>query len=194
MRLILASGSPRRRHLLEEMGIRFEVSPADVVEWEESDADPRELVLHNCRLKAETAAECFRELPVLAADSTVTIDNTVLNKPADMDEARSMLRRLSGRTHTVFTGVCFIYHVRDIHEVRCVTSEVTFQTLDNARIDRYFEIVNPLDKAGAYGIQEGRELIIAGLQGSFTNVMGLPVETTLELLEKFALLDSLKLG
>lgn len=175
--LILASASPRRRLLLGEMGVPFRVEPADVAEWEESAADPEALVRHNAELKAGEVARRFPRDPVLAADTTVALDGHVLNKPADLAEARTMLRRLSGRTHTVFTGLCLRWVARDHTDLRCVTSRVSFRELGEADIDRYFTLVNPLDKAGAYGIQEGRELIIAGWEGSLSNIMGLPVET-----------------
>jgi septum formation protein len=187
-RFILASASPRRRELLAQLGGKFEVIVADVTEHEAEDADPRHMVSHNAALKADWVAERNPDALVLGADTTVFLNSLVLNKPRDLTEARAMLRRLSGRTHTVFTGVA----------VRCVssglrldegaTSEVTFLPFDDAVIDAYFKIVNPLDKAGAYGIQEGRELIIAGWKGSFSNIMGLPMEVTKQILTRAGLL------
>lgn len=195
---MLASSSPRRSHLLGEMGLRFVVLPARVEEWNDSSADAQTLVLHNSRLKAQyVAAEQARaraHCPVLGADTAVSIDGIVLNKPLDLEEARAMLRRLAGRTHTVFTGICLLFRARGIDEVLCVTSEVTFKAIDEERISHYLSIVNTLDKAGGYGIQEGREIILAGLNGSLSNVMGLPVEATGELLQKHGLLEVLKLS
>jgi septum formation protein len=121
----------------------------------------------------------------------VFIDQTVLNKPRDLADARAMLKRLAGRTHTVFTGLALRRANDRLHLDEGVTSEVTFKNFDDAIIDAYFDIVNPLDKAGAYGIQEGRALIIAGWQGSFTNIMGLPVEETKQILTRAGLLNSL---
>jgi septum formation protein len=187
-RLILASASPRRRQLLAEMGLAFEIVPAEITEHEAPDADPRAMVAHNAALKAGWVATRHPEALVLGADTTVFLDGTVLNKPADLGEARSMLKRLAGRTHTVFTGLA----LRRGRDGLClddgVTSEVTFKNFDDAVIDAYFRIVNPLDKAGAYGIQEGRELIVAGWRGSFTNIMGLPVDETKQILTRAGLL------
>ena len=195
LQLVLASSSPRRRNLLNEMGLRFAVVPAAVEEWFEAGADPRSLVLHNCRLKTEfvVADGAHAHCPVLGADTTVALDGVILNKPGDLEDARRMLGQLSGRTHTVFTGICLIFRERNIDETLCVTSEVTFRQLDEEGISRYLSIVDPLDKAGAYGIQEGREIILENLEGSFSNVMGLPVEETLELLQKHGLWEALRL-
>ncbi len=191
MNLFLASASPRRRQLLDELGVRFTIEPAEVDELAE-DADPRQLVLHNCELKADAVAARHPDSPVLGADTTVAIDGCVLNKPADLAQARIMLNRLSDRTHVVHTGICLIFRARGIRESRCVSSEVTFHELDEGRIERYFKIVDPLDKAGAYGIQEGRELIIESYRGSLSNIMGLPVEETIGLLKEFDLIELLK--
>lgn len=177
--------------MLDKIGVRFTVEPAEVEELDEA-ADPRRLVLHNCELKAASVAARHPDSPVLGADTTVAIDGCVLNKPADLAQARLMLERLSGRTHVVYTGICLIFKDRGISEVRCVSSEVTFHELDEGCIERYFKIVDPLDKAGAYGIQEGRELIIESYLGSLSNIMGLPVEETIGLLKKFDLFESLK--
>jgi septum formation protein len=186
-RLILASASPRRRELLANLGVKFDVVVADVTEHEDPSTEPKKMVAHNAALKADWVAERHPDAWVLGADTTVFIDRTVLNKPRDLAEAREMLKRLSGRTHTVFTGVA-LRRVRDGVKVdEGVASEVTFKPFDDPVIDAYFKLVNPLDKAGAYGIQEGRELIIAGWEGSFTNIMGLPMEATKQILTTWGL-------
>jgi septum formation protein len=181
-RLILASASPRRKQLLGELGVKFDVVVAEVTEHEEETTHPRTMVTHNAALKAEWVAARHPEAVVLGADTTVFLDERVLNKPADLAEARAMLKRLSGRTHMVFTGVALRCVATGLRIDEGVTSEVTFKAFDDAVIDAYFCVVNPLDKAGAYGIQEGRELIISGWMGSFTNIMGLPMELTKQLL------------
>lgn len=186
-RLILASASPRRKQLLAELGIPFDVVVADVTEHEDPSTDPRTMVTHNAALKADWVARDNADSYVLGADTTVFIDNTVLNKPANLTDARAMLKRLSGRTHTVFTGVALRNLQRGLAIDEGVTSEVTFKAFGDDVIDAYFKVVNPLDKAGAYGIQEGRELIIAGWQGSFTNIMGLPMEATKQILKRCGL-------
>lgn len=185
---ILASASPRRRELLAQLGIPFEVVVAEVVEHEEPDAEPKAMVAHNAALKADWVAARHPGAWVLGADTTVFIDNQVLNKPRDLTEARQMLRRLAGRTHTVFTGIALRQRERNV-KVDCgVSSLVTFKPFDDSVIEAYFAIVNPLDKAGAYGIQEGREMIIAGWEGSFSNIMGLPMEATKQILTERGLL------
>ncbi|MGA3007935.1 MAG: Maf family protein [Opitutaceae bacterium] len=188
-RLILASASPRRQQLLAGMGLVFDIVPAEVTEHEAPDAEPRAMVAHNAALKADWVAARHPAAFVLGADTTVFIDNIVLNKPRDLGEARAMLKRLAGRTHTVFTGLA-LRRVDNLLAIDGgVSSEVTFKLLDDAVIDAYFRIVNPLDKAGAYGIQEGRELIVAGWRGSLTNIMGLPVDETKQILTQAGLLE-----
>ena len=181
-RFILASASPRRRELLAQLGFPFEVVVADVTEHEDPTTDPRTMVAHNAALKADWVSRHHPAAVVLGADTTVFIDHRVLNKPADLAEARAMLRQLAGRTHTVYTGVALRRLEDGLRVDEGVASDVTFKPFDDATIDAYFKIVNPLDKAGAYGIQEGRDLIIAGWKGSFSNIMGLPMETTKQIL------------
>ena len=187
MRLILASASPRRRELLASLGFPFEVIAAEVEEFEEAAAEPRALVAYNAALKADWVAERHPEALVLGADTTVFIDGTVLNKPRDLDDARQMLGRLVGRTHVVFTGLAFRRKADDLDINEGVASEVTFKPLDAAAIDAYLAAVPTLDKAGAYSIQERRELIVAGYRGSFTNIMGLPMEATKQILTRCGL-------
>ena len=186
--LILASASPRRRELLSEVGVSFSVVVADVTEHEAEDADPRQMVAHNAALKADWVAQRHPQAFVLGADTTVFIDRTVLNKPRDLADARAMLKRLSGRTHTVFTGVALRQLSTNLRIDEGVTSEVTFRVFDDTVIDAYFKLVNPLDKAGAYGIQDGRELIVERWEGSFSNIMGLPMEVTKQILTRAGLL------
>lgn len=176
MKLVLASASPRRRELLDREGLAHTVAPAVVVEHEDPDSCPDHMVRHNAELKARAVAKDFPQDLVLAADTTVALEEIVLNKPADLDEARAMLKRLSGRTHTVYTGVCLKIATENFEETHVVTCGVTFKVLDDAAISRYFEIVNPLDKAGAYGIQVGKDIIIAHHDEPLSNIMGLPVE------------------
>lgn len=187
-RLILASASPRRRELLGQLGVAFEVVPAEVTEHEAADADPRQMVAHNAALKAEWVSAHHPEATVLGADTTVFIDNVVLNKPRDLAEARGMLRRLSGRTHTVFTGLAVRRAADGLKLDEGVASEVTFKDLTDEIITRYLALVNTLDKAGGYAIQEQGELIVAGFRGSMTNIVGLPVEETKQLLTRAGLL------
>ena len=185
---ILASASPRRRELLAGLGVEFEVVAARVVEHEHPATDPRVMVAHNAALKADWVAVRRPEAFVLGADTTVFIDGAALNKPRDAAEARSMLRRLSGRTHTVFTGLALRRLEEGLAIDEGVASAVTFHPLDEARIEAYLSRVNTLDKAGGYAIQEHGDLIVAGHTGSFTNIVGLPVETVKQILTRCGLL------
>lgn len=187
-KFILASQSPRRKELLERIGARFEILPADVEEFEEGHGDPEGMVRHNALLKASWVADQHPGRYVLGSDTTVHIDGRVLVKPADLDDARRMIKTLGGRTHIVYTGFALVCRDRGVEEVDGARSEVSFKPLDDAIVDEYFKIVNPLDKAGAYGIQEGTDLIIDSFRGSHSNIMGLPLDETKALLERHNLL------
>lgn len=191
-RILLASRSPRRSELLARDGIPFDVDVPDVEEWDVPDADPRHLVLKNAGMKGDVAAEKHPDRLVLSSDTTVAIDGTLLAKPVDMDDARRMLKTLSGRAHTVYTAVVMQLRSKDVRIERCEESRVVFRELDDEAISRYFSMVNPLDKAGAYGIQEGREIIIDHYEGSLSNIMGLPMEAVREMLEQLAAQGILK--
>lgn len=174
MLIVLASSSPRRRELLERAGLLFEVVHSPAEEIHDASLKPEVLCEHNAALKAAAVAAARPEAIVIGADTLVFIDDEPLGKPRDLEEARNMLRKLSGRTHRVCTGVCVIapgIPARTFHD----TTDVTFLPLTDSVIEAYFARVNPLDKAGAYGIQEHGDLIIEGISGNFDNVMGLPV-------------------
>lgn len=187
-RFILASASPRRKELLERIGARFKIVPADVEEFEEGHGDPEGMVRHNAALKAAWVADRYPGDYVLGSDTTVHLDGRVLAKPEDMEDARRMLKSLAGRAHVVYTAFALICRDAGLEEVGGARSRVTFKDFDDETIDRYFEIVNPLDKAGAYGIQEGTDLIVESFEGSHSNIMGLPIDETKELLERHRLL------
>jgi len=174
--------------LLRQLGVAFEIESPEVAEFEDSDADPHRMVAHNAALKADSVAGRHPDAIVLGADTTVFIDGMILNKPRDRNEARSMLRRLSGRTHTVFTGLALRCVSTGLRVDEEVASEVAFKALDDVGIDAYLALVNPFDKAGAYSIQEHTNLIVAGYTGSFTNIMGLPLETMKQILTRCGLL------
>lgn len=185
--LILASASPRRKELLAQLGVPFEVVVAQVTEHEEASTDPRVMVAHNAALKADWVAARHPDALVLGADTTVFIDQQALNKPRDGAEARAMLRRLSGRTHTVFTGLAVRRGRDGLRIDDGVASDVSFKVLDDATIEAYLAKVNTLDKAGGYAIQEHGDLIVASHRGSFTNIIGLPLETTKQILTRCGL-------
>ncbi len=167
MKITLASGSPRRAKILEALGVDFEVVKTDAVEVMYPE-DPVRTVRENALAKG-TAAGTGRE-NVLSADTIVWFNGRIYGKPSDLDEAREFLHELSGRTHSVFTGVAFR------GDVKVVRSDVTFRSLGDAAIDEYVERVKPTDRAGAYDIDESGDLIVESWTGSYENIMGLPVE------------------
>jgi len=187
-KFILASASPRRKYLLERLGASFEVLPAEVEEFEEGHGDPEGMVRYNALLKASWVADLHPDRYVLGSDTTVHIDGRVLAKPVDLQDARRMLHLLSGRTHVVYTALALVCRSRKLQNLSGARSEVTFKDLDDDSIGHYFQQVNPLDKAGAYGIQEGAEIVISGYSGSHSNIMGLPLEETKRLLARHKLL------
>lgn len=191
LRFLLASASPRRTELLRAAGVPHTVMVAAVTEHEDPRTDPCEMVLHNARLKAAAVARSHPDALVLGADTTVALGDRALNKPADLAESRAMLRSLSGREHTVHTGVCLLGPALGIDEVHDVTAWVRFRSLSEGDITRYQALVNTLDKAGAYGIQEGREIIIADYQAPLSTIMGLPVEFVRERLAALGVLGRL---
>lgn len=182
--LILASASPRRRELLASLGYRFDVVVAGVTEHEDPALDPRVMVARNSALKADHVAALHPDAWVLGADTTVFIDGHALNKPADPAAARAMLRRLSGRTHTVFTGVALRNVARGVSEDIGVASDVDFRELSDLDIEAYLQLVHVYDKAGGYGIQDHGELLVAARRGSLSNIIGLPVDEVGELLTR----------
>jgi septum formation protein len=187
-RLILASASPRRRELLAQLGIPFEVVVADVTEHEDPATDPRVMTAHNAALKADWVAGLHPDAVVLGADTTVFLDGKAINKPRDLDDARSMLRRLSGREHTVHTGIALRRLSTGLRIDRGVSSQVEFKPFGDAVIEDYIRLVDTLDKAGAYSIQDRTDMIVAGYKGSFSNIMGLPMEATKQILTEGVLL------
>lgn len=184
--LILASQSPRRAELLGLLGLEFAVMPSDAAEVEHTHLTPREVCLLNAWRKAHAVAKQHRDALVLAADTLVFLDREILAKPADLTDAERMLARLAGRTHQVVTGVCLLHQRAHRQRLFAETTDVTFPPLDAARIRRYLAKVNPLDKAGAYAIQEHGPEIVESLDGSLTNVVGLPLDRLRRELEEWA--------
>ena len=189
--LILASASPRRTELLREAGIPHLVVVAAVTEHEDPTTNPAKMVLHNARLKAAAVSRLHPDALVLGSDTTVALGDRALNKPADLAESRAMLRSLSGREHTVHTGVCLLCPALGIDESYDVTAWVRFRDLLEDDITRYQALVNTLDKAGAYGIQQGKEIIIADFQQPISTIMGLPVEFVKARLASLGVLERL---
>jgi septum formation protein len=182
MKVVLASMSPRRAELLAGAGVAFEVVGSPAEEIHDESMAPEKLCEANAILKAAAVAVDFPAAVVIGADTLVFIDARALGKPKDLAEARAMLRLLSGRTHRVCSGVCAIFP-GGRREVFHELTEVDFRELTDAGIGEYFSLVNPLDKAGAYGIQEHGERLVAEIRGNFDNVMGLPVARVVEILQ-----------
>ncbi|MDD4538037.1 MAG: Maf family protein [Lentisphaeria bacterium] len=180
--LVLASASPRRRELLARAGVPLEVRTADVPEEPQAGESPEALVQRLASAKARAVAAAMPGRLVLGADTVIAFAGQIFGKPANLPAARAMLRAFAGREHDVLTGVCL---VRDCAE-HCwlARTRVRFRDLDDAAIDGYFALVNPLDKAGAYGIQEHGDMIVAGIDGLQSNVIGLPVEEVLAALRR----------
>lgn len=173
--LILASASPRRRELLKKLPWAFEAAATEVRELAPGEVPAEELPVRNAARKAEAAAACRKGCYVLGADTVIVLDGKGYGKPADRAEAVNMLRLFSGRTHRVVSGVVILKPEGDREEFS-VVSEVRFETLSDADIERYLAAVDVLDKAGAYAIQEHPEMLGASVSGPLDNVVGLPVE------------------
>jgi len=183
----LASRSPRRRELLQQIGLAFRVIDAAVDEAALKDEAPFDYVSRVAAAKADAGWQCSRDsgdAPVLAADTAVALETSILGKPRDRGEALYMLRRLSGRSHEVFTAVAL--RIAAGLYIRVSRSVVTFRSIDAAEAGAYWETGEPCDKAGAYAIQGRAAIFIADLRGSYSGVMGLPLFETAELLRSAA--------
>jgi nucleoside triphosphate pyrophosphatase len=177
---ILASNSPRRHALLTEAGYEFEVVVPAVSELAVAQLSLRELTIANATRKAIAVARIYRGRVVLAADTLIAMEGQIMGKPRDLNHARMILRRLSGRTHDVCTAVCIV-DPRGRNSFAEI-SQVRFRKLSESAITSYFKMVNPFDKAGAYAAQGAGGNIISAIAGSVTNVIGLPMERTTEVL------------
>lgn len=177
--LILASKSPRRKELLKQIGIPFVVVVSDAEEVSGNSWTPAALVVENAKRKARAVAEKYPDSPVLGADTVVSSERKIFGKPKDKDEARKMLTALSGKMHEVTTGLALINR----NEIRTtsVTTKVFFDTMTKADIDAYIATEEPMDKAGAYAIQGKAARFIEKIEGSYSNVVGLPLNALIQL-------------
>ncbi len=182
--LILASQSPRRRYLLKEAGLSFSVVPSSFDESSVAITSPENYVKILAESKAKEIAELYPESWVIGADTIVVIDNMILGKPESRDNARDMLRQLSGQTHQVFTGYAIICKAKDKKISEAVKSNVLFKNLSDQEIEWYIRTEEPFDKAGAYAIQGLGTSLVRSVSGSYTNVVGLPVCEVIEVLIK----------
>ena len=182
MRLVLASASPRRADLLRAAGIPFDVFPVDIDERFRQGEKPEDAVARLAEAKANTAAASHPDTVVLGADTTVVIRGEALAKPANADDAVRMLRLLSGRTHEVLTGVCVCFGSRRLMHVE--PTRVRMAYMSDAEIAWYVSTGEPFDKAGGYAVQGIASRFIEGIDGSYSNVVGLPISSVYELLKE----------
>ena len=173
--LILASGSPRRKQLLEQIGLEFSVLPSDVIEDFSLPLPPEAFTEHWAREKAKNVAEKHPDSLVVGADTIVILKNKILGKPSSKKEGTEMLSKRSGQTHTVITGVCLELKDQKICETFSEETRVTFQHLSENEIQDYIEIYSPLDKAGSYGIQDWFSVCVKKVNGCYYNVVGFPL-------------------
>ena len=186
MTLILASGSPRRSQILHKYGILFEVHKAKVEEITQDSA--LATVTGNALLKGQEVSDRFEDRWVLAADTVVSYTDQILEKPVDLEDARRMLEILSGELHQVFTATVLINKTKGVCHEWVMTSDVKMKELSEDLMDKYFTVCHPLDKAGAYNIEEYGDWLVESVDGSFENVMGLDGESVKEVLRKFELI------
>ena len=184
--VILASASPRRAELLAQVVRQFEVVPARTDEFQPEHFSPAEACLLNAYHKARAVAKKLPDSLIIGADTEVVLGRRVFGKPRDLADAAQMLADLAGREHLVITGVCLLNLRRHRQKLFAVTTRVTFKSLRESEILDYLNRINPLDKAGAYAIQEHGSRIVARTEGSFTNVVGLPLEQLRQELKSFA--------
>ena len=187
-KLILASGSPRRSELLRAAGLKFEIRVPQIDESPLPNEAPSDFVCRTAREKAESIST--DGAVILAADTAVIDGKRILGKPLDAQDAAAMLRSLSGRTHEVMTGVCIRFP--DWTDCFHVETRVTFRTLSEKEIADYVATEEPMDKAGAYAIQGGAAKMVRRVEGSYSNVVGLPLCEVVEALEGFEIVERLK--
>ncbi len=188
VKLVLASKSPRRRELLKMLGVNFEVSDSGVSEKQKDREAPQKYVLRIAKQKAEVAAQKFPNSWILAADTAVVLEGKIIGKPRDGTEAEHILSALSGKWHTVLTGVVLAGASGRRSLARVVSSKVKFRRLAPQEMRAYVETCEPMDKAGAYGIQGKGASLVEKVSGSYTNVIGLPVKETREMLKAAGIL------
>ncbi len=181
--LILASASPRRRELLSQIGVSFHCCPVDIDETPRPEEPPQRYVERLALEKAQACRQQYPEAVVLGSDTSVVVDGQILGKPVDEADAVRMLMRLSGRQHQVMTAVAVVDGERQ--RIETVTTRVAFIELDEARCRAYWRTGEPCDKAGAYGIQGLGAVLVRGIEGSYSAVVGLPLMQTAALLQQF---------
>ncbi len=186
-KIILASASPRRKELLEKLGLKFEVAPGNREEDINSGLEPHELVCQLSIIKAKSVAADHKNAVIIAADTIGLIGNKILGKPHTENEARKMLSTLNGKTHTVITGFTVLDSVTNKIITKTVDTKVYIKKLTHSEIEAYVKTGEPLDKAGAYAIQGLGSIIVERIEGDYYNVMGLPLNSLVETLKEFGI-------
>lgn len=184
MKLVLASASPRRRELLSSIGLDFEVIPSRIIERRGEGETPQAYVLRLSQEKAEEVSARRQDSWVIGADTTVFIDDTILEKPSDGADAARMLRLISAREHTVFTGVTLLGPSASYRESKVVSTRVTMIGLTDEEIAWYVGTGEPMDKAGAYAVQGIGAMFISSINGNYTNVVGLPLSVLFDMMRR----------
>ena len=184
--IILASSSPRRKGLLEQIGLKFAVESRVEEDNGQNGLPPEKLVEQNSLKKAHSAAAFHQDAIIIAADTIGNIDGKIIGKPVSADEARAMLSSLSGKTHKVITGFTVLDTASKKVVTKSVSTTVYFKKLSTQEIDDYVDTGEPLDKAGAYGVQGKGALLVEKIEGDYFNVVGLPLFTLGEVLKEFS--------
>ena len=174
-RIILASNSPRRKQLLEQIDLSFDIIPSKIYEDFSIDLNPKAFAQHYAKAKACDLAKNYPNALVIGADTIVVFDGQILGKPKDEEDSVRMLSMLSGQTHAVITGVSLQWENEQISETFCESTKVTFRPLSKSDILHYIKIYQPFDKAGSYGIQDWFSVCVEKINGDFYNVMGFPL-------------------
>jgi septum formation protein len=181
-KIVLASQSPRRVELLKEISSQFEVAPSSIEEVLDPGLRPEENAQNLARAKAESIAPSFPDCWVIGADTLVTLDHEIFGKPEDKEDAKRILKKLSGREHTVVTGICVVGPEKSLD--KAVVSQIKIKPLTDQEIEDYIATGEPMDKAGAYAIQGKGNFMVRSFSGSKNNIIGLPLEELKILLKK----------
>lgn len=182
---VLASKSPRRKELLKNIGINAEIMPANIDEDLMAGLPPEKMVTELSMLKATDVARSFgKDTYVIGADTVVCVDGEIFGKPEDDKEAKAMLEKLSGRSHDVYTGYCVVNCQSGVSVAKFERTTVYFRNLSDEEIDSYIKTREPMDKAGAYGIQERGSKFVEKIEGDYFNVVGLPVCALVKLMKE----------
>lgn len=189
-KLILASASPRRKMMLEQVGIRFSVCASQLNEQHQPNETPAALVMRLAIGKARSVAKNNPDSWVIGADTVVCLDNEILGKPGDRDEALGMLMRLAGTTHQVYTGYCLYHCTAAVAQHGYCCSQVRFTLFDRAYAAAYVATGESMDKAGAYGIQGLGSSLVREISGSYTSIVGLPLDSVIALLTRYRIIAS----